>query len=60
MNARQVIAIGLILGLTAAVVVWYLERFETNRMFGQMRSYMQHHDAFMQYLKEHGGDDSSG
>jgi hypothetical protein len=46
----------IVLGVTAAAVVWALERFETERMFGEMRAYLEKHDAFRRYEEQHGGD----
>lgn len=54
MNYRQVIATGLILGLTAAVVVWFLERFESQRLHGEVRSYLTNYDAFREWVERHG------
>lgn len=36
-EAVRVLVTGLVLGITAAVVVWFLERFETNRLVDQLR-----------------------
>jgi hypothetical protein len=57
MNTRQVILTGLVLGLTAAVVVWWLERFELNRLHGEVRHYLANVDAFRAWTKERGYDD---
>lgn len=40
MNARQVIAVGVVLGLTAAAVVWWLERYQTDRMTSIWREWL--------------------
>jgi hypothetical protein len=58
MTYRHAIVIAVGLGLVAACVVWYLERFETNRLFGEMREYMTKQDQFREWLKtkESGSD----
>jgi hypothetical protein len=51
MTFRQAIVIGVVLGVVAAAVVWYLERFESNRLFAEMRDYMSRQDKFREWLK---------
>lgn len=43
---KQAIMTGVILGVIAGVVVWYLERFETQRMFEQIDDVLRAHAAF--------------
>jgi hypothetical protein len=50
MNYRQVILIGLLLGVTAALVVWWLERFEADRLHGEVRTYLERYDEFRDWL----------
>lgn len=52
----KVIAIGLVLGLMAGAVVWYLERFEVGRLHTEIREYLGHHDAFLRWQEEQHGD----
>lgn len=54
MNWRQVAVTAVVLGIVAGFVVWYLERFESERLFGEMRDYMAKRDLFEQWLREHG------
>lgn len=54
MNAKQAVIFGVVFGLIAACVVWYLERFELNRLHGEMRDYLSKHDKFEDFIKERG------
>ena len=54
MNSKQVILIGITLGVTAALVVWWLERFESRRMFGEMGQYLSRYDQFRDWERDHG------
>lgn len=64
MNYRQVVLIGAVLGIVAAGVVWWLERFELAKvrdeiresMAGEAQSYLERYDEFRQWLREHGRD----
>lgn len=51
MNAKQAVIFGVVFGLIAACVVWYLERFELNRLHGEMREYLSKHDKFEDFIK---------
>jgi hypothetical protein len=51
---RNAIISGVILGLIAGAVVWYLERFEMERMFAEINSTLGRHAEFDDYLKERG------
>lgn len=61
-NYRQVLLIGAVLGLVAAGVVWWLERFELQKvrdeiretMAGEASRYLENYDRFQQWLREHG------
>ena len=54
---KQVVATAVLLGVVAAGVVWYLERFEVARMHEEMRGYLERHDAFQSFLKERPAND---
>jgi len=54
LTLRNAIIIGVVFGLVAACVVWYLERFELNRLHGEMKEYLERHRAFDDYLKKEG------
>ncbi len=47
---------GIFLGLTAAFVVWWLERFQSERLIGEVETYLASHDAFSKFLKERDKD----
>ncbi len=53
MTVRQAVAIGLILGVTCALVVWYLERFESNRLHADISDYLSKRDQFRDWLSNH-------
>jgi len=55
MNYRQTILCAVILGVVAAAVVWYLERFEVEKMHNQVSQYLSHQADFKKYLTEREG-----
>lgn len=60
MSKQQALTLGLVavvFGVVAAGVVWYLERFETDRMLGEIQRYLAKVDRFRAYEAEHGGGD---
>lgn len=54
MTVRQVVLAAAVLGLVAGAVVWYLERFELNRLHGEVRDYLGNYDAFRDFLRQRG------
>lgn len=46
----KILLTGLVLGFTAAVVVWYLERFEMNRLHAEVANYLERYDEFKEWL----------
>jgi len=56
MELKQAIVFGLVFGIVAACIVWYLERFELNRLHGEVRSYLNNQDAFNEFLKTRQGN----
>lgn len=58
MTTRQTIVVGLILGVTCALVVWYLERFETNRLHADIREYLENVDSFRDWLAANKGENN--
>ena len=54
MQLKHAIIFGVIFGLVAAGVVWYLERFELNRLHGEVKEYLGNYEAFDSYMKERG------
>lgn len=51
---KQTLVLAALMGVVAAGVVWFLERFETDRMHAQMREYLEKHEAFRLWTAEHG------
>lgn len=54
MSLKQAVVFGVVFGLVAAMVVWYLERFELNRLHGEVREYLGNRDRFEDFLREKG------
>lgn len=54
MSLKHAIIIGVVFGVVAAAVVWWLERFEINKFHGEVQGYMRHHSEFADFLKEKG------
>lgn len=54
MNWRQVLVTAVVLGVVAALVVWYLERFQAERLTGEIADYLRKRDEFEQFLRERG------
>lgn len=52
MNWKQTAAAAILLGLTAALVVWWLERFEAERLHNDVRHYLEKYDEFRTWLKD--------
>lgn len=52
MTLKQAAVFGVVFGLVAALVVWYLERFELNRLHGEVREYLGNRDKFAEFLRE--------
>lgn len=50
-NIRQALTAGLILGVTAALIVWWLERFELERLHAETRQYLVRYDEFRDWLQ---------
>lgn len=54
MTFKQAVIFGLIFGTVAAALVWYLERFEMNRLHGEVNEYLSKRDQFSAWLHERG------
>ena len=48
---RPALVAGVVLGVVAAVVVWYLERFETRRVISEAEDLLRRHAAFDEFLR---------
>lgn len=59
MTWRQVVVAAVVLGCVAAGVVWWLERFELEKMYGEIGNYIGKREEFNRWMKERGidGDD---
>lgn len=51
LHIRNVLVTGLVLGLTAALVVWWLERFEVDRLHTEVHGYLKNYDEFREWLQ---------
>lgn len=49
---RHVILTGVVMGVTAAAIVWWLERFESDRLHREVRSYLGRYDEFRDWLEQ--------
>jgi hypothetical protein len=58
-NVRSAIIVGVALGVTAALVVWWLERFEVARLHAGVETYLDQVDRFRKWQAEHGQPDTS-
>ena len=47
---RKILLTGLVLGIVAASVVWFLERFEGKRLHNEVREYLERYDEFRAWL----------
>lgn len=54
MSLKQAVIFGTVFGLVAALVVWYLERFEVNKLHQEIRTYLGHQEGFQDFLRERG------
>lgn len=52
MTIKQALIVAIVFGITAAIVVWYLERFEINKFHGEVQHYIRNYDKFAEYLRE--------
>lgn len=54
-DMQKVLVAGVALGVTAALVVWFLERFELNRLHGEVQDYLANYDRFREWMDAGGG-----
>lgn len=52
----RTIITGVVLGVVCALVVWWLERFEIDKLHGEVRSYLEKVDEFKRWEAEHGNN----
>ena len=50
---KQTIAAAVVMGLVAAAVVWYLERFQVGRLHDEVNDYLRRYDRFKLWEAEH-------
>lgn len=53
-DRTRVLVMAAVLGIVAAAVVWYLERFESRRLHAEVRQYLSRYDEFRAWLARHG------
>lgn len=56
----KILLTGLVLGVTCAAVVWFLERFESNRLHAEVTGYLERYDEFRDWLATRGNDGIEG
>ncbi len=54
-TVRTAIITGVALGVVAAVVVWWLERFELAKLHTEVADYLGSYERFKLWEREHGG-----
>lgn len=52
MTIKHALVIAITFGIVAALVVWWLERFEINKFHGEVQHYIRNYDKFAEYLRE--------
>ena len=55
MTIKQALIIAIVFGITAALVVWWLERFEINKFHGEVQSYMKNQTLYQEFLRQKEG-----
>lgn len=55
MPLKQALIVAVVFGITAALVVWYLERFEINKFHGEVQHYMNNQELFREFLRAREG-----
>lgn len=50
MEFKKALIIAIVFGVVAACVVWWLERFELNRLHGEVLGYLKNQDDFREFL----------
>ncbi len=53
---KQTVAAAIVMGLVAAAVVWYLERFQSIKLHEEVNDYLRRYDRFKLWEAEHSGD----
>jgi hypothetical protein len=53
-DLARIIMVGAVLGITAGAVVWFLERFESDRLHEEVARYLRDYDAFNEWLAHRG------
>jgi len=51
-DLEKIVLTGLILGVVAASVVWFLERFQSERLHAEVRTYLERYDEFREWVKQ--------
>lgn len=51
MDFKKALIVAITFGVVAAAVVWWLERFELNRLHGEVLGYLKNQDDFREFLR---------
>lgn len=53
-DLARILLAGVALGITAGAVVWFLERFEIEKLHHEVNEYLDRQDQFRAWLADHG------
>jgi type II secretory pathway pseudopilin PulG len=56
---KSTLIAAIVMGLLAAALVWWLERFSTDRLVSEMQRYLRNHDQFRAEYPEQGEPDAA-
>jgi Zn-dependent protease with chaperone function len=59
LTIKHALVIAITFGIVAALVVWWLERFEINKFHGEVQHYIRNYDKFEEFLKRTEGTNGS-
>lgn len=57
---KGLVVAALVLGVTAAALVWWLERFQVDKLHSEVHDYLEKYDEFRQWLAQQRPGQSEG